>query len=277
MAEISATAVKDLRERTGLPMMKCKEALQASGGDADKAIAWLKSQVKGLMEKRADNATTEGQIRVLIRPDAGEGAMVEVQCESAPVAGGEDLTKFAEQLVTQLLEGPGANTPEELLAQNAPGAKSKLSDIYEDIVNRIREKIVVSRVARVKGPVGGYVHHDRKTGVLFRASGTPKSTEILRDAAMHVAALKPTVTRPEELDPALVQAERDRLSEEARSTGKPENIIAKIVDGRMGNFYDQHGVLLYQAFAKDDKKTVQQALAEQGLKAEQFIRWVIGR
>ena len=111
---------------------------------------------------------------------------------------------------------------------------------------------------------------------MFQASGEAGCAPVLRDVAMHIAALRPTVTGIDGLDPAAVQAERDRLTDEAKATGKPDNIIDKIVDGRMKNFYNEAGVLNVQAFAKDDSKSVSQALAEKGLKAKAFTRWVIG-
>jgi elongation factor Ts len=151
-----------------------------------------------------------------------------------------------------------------------------LKDLYEEIVNKIREKIVLARIIRVAGPVAGYVHHDGKTGVLIVAEGANATAPVLRDVAMHIAALKPTVTYPEELAPELVQAERARLTAEAKATGKPDNIIDKIVDGRLKQFYIDSGVLVFQPFAKEDTKSVSQVLAEQGLKAKRFIRWVLG-
>lgn len=277
MAEISAQAVKELREITDLPMMTCKKALVEAGGDQKLAIEILKREVGKVREKRAENATLEGRIFTLVKADGSEAAMVELQCESAPVASAEGFLELGNLLVKQLLEGPGAKTPEELLAQPAPGKSGKsLNDVWDELVNKIREKIVVSRVTRVAGPVGSYVHHDGKTGVLFQAAGENKTAAVLRDVAMHIAAMKPTVTHAEELDKALVQGERDRLTAEAKKSGKPDNIVEKIVDGRMKTFYVEQGVLLSQPFAKDDSKAVSQALAEQGLKAVGFQRWVIG-
>lgn len=274
---VTAAAVKALRELTNLPMMDCKKALVEADGDQDKAIEVLREQFKKIALKRADNATSEGQIVVLMGEGGGEGVMIEVQCESAPVASSEGLQSFAAQCAEQLLNGPGATTPEELLAQDAPQTKGKtLQGVWEDLTNQIREKIVLSRVARVAGPVQGYVHHDGKNGVLFQAEGKSDTLEILRDVAMHVAALRPDVTHPDGLDPAVIQAERDRLTEEARATGKPDNIVEKIVDGRMSNFYVENGVLTSQPFAKDDSKSVSQALAEHGYKAVAFTRWVLG-
>lgn len=276
MAEISAAAVKKLRDKTGLPLMDVKKALTEAAGDEPKAIEILKAQFGRVMEKRAANPTEEGRIFAKIDPKSGEGAMVELQCESAPVATNDEFIALGDALVGQLLSGPGAKTPDELLAQPAPGGGT-LQQKFEDVVNKIREKLVVARVLRVPGPVGAYVHHDQKTAVLMQAEGDGKDAGILRDVAMHIAALKPVVTHVAELDPQVVQAERDRLAAEARKSGKPDNIIDKIVDGRMKVFYkDDAGVLVEQAFAKDDTKSVSQVLAEKGLKAKAFTLWVLG-
>lgn len=276
MAEITAAAVKALRDKTDLPMMECKKALTEAGGDEAKAIQILKEMFKKVQEKRADNVTAEGRIFLACLPDNSEAAMVEIQCESAPVATGEVLQQFGQAMVDQLLNGPGAADPAALMAQSAPGASQTFQAQYEEIVNKIREKIVVNRIARVKGPVGGYVHHDFKIGVLFIASGAGKNAEILKDVAMHVAAMNPAVTTPEQLSPAIVNEERERLKAEARASGKPENIIDKMVDGRMKLYFAEQGVLTMQPFAKDDKKSVSQALAEVGFEAVQFHRWKVG-
>ncbi|HLQ43400.1 MAG TPA: translation elongation factor Ts, partial [Planctomycetaceae bacterium] len=217
MAEISAAAVKALRELTNLPLMDCKQALTEANGDQEKAVEILRSKFKKVMLKRADNATSEGKIWIEVKADGSEAAMIELQCESAPVAGAESFVSLAKQCAVQLLNGPGADTPEALLAQPAPGTPGKtLNEVYEDVVNLIREKIVLARVTRVKGPVGGYVHHDGKQGVLFQATGENKTAPVLRDVAMHVAAMKPVATFPEQLLSELVAAERDRLRAEAK-------------------------------------------------------------
>lgn len=277
MVQITAAAVKALRDLTDLPMMDCKKALVEAEGDQEKAIEVLREKHKKIMLKRADNATTEGCVVIIIRDDGSEGAMIELQCESAPVAANDEFRALANQCVSQLLNGPGADTPEELLGQPAPDREGMtLKEVWEEIVNKIREKIVLGRIARLPGPIAGYVHHDGKTGVLVQATGENATAPVLRDTAMHIAALKPTVTHAEQLDSKLIQDERDRLSAEAKATGKPDNIIEKIVDGRMNAFYVEQGVLVVQPFAKDDSKTVGQALAEHGLKAEGFVRWVLG-
>lgn len=276
MAEITAAAVKALRDRTDLPMMECKKALVEADGDAEKAVEILKQQFKKIQDKRAENATEEGRIFLAIKDDASEAALVEIQCESAPVATGEALEALGTAMVNQLLNGPGADSPEALMEQTPEGGSDSLQSMYEDFVNKIREKTVVNRVARITGPVGGYIHHDYKTGVVFQAAGEPKDAEILRDVAMHIAALKPEYCTAAEVDDAEVQEERSKHTEAARASGKPENIIDKIVDGQMNKFYMEKGVLLYQPFAKDDKKTVQKALSEAGLEAASFVRWRVG-
>ncbi|MBC8117841.1 MAG: translation elongation factor Ts [Candidatus Saccharimonas sp.] len=277
MAEITAQAVKQLRDLTDLPMMDVKKALVDADGNQERAIELLKERNKKVMLKRIENATSEGLIRVLATDDASRAAMVELQCESAPVAKADNFVFLADQCVKQLLNGPGATTPEELLTQPAPDrAGLTLGGLLEEVVGKIREKIVLARVLRVDGPAGGYAHHDGKTGVLFRAAGENKGLTVLKDVAMHVAALKPVVTHPEELPADQVAAERARLSQEAAATGKPANIIEKMVDGRMKTYYAENAVLVFQPFAKDDSKTVSQALAENGLKAVGFTRWVLG-
>jgi elongation factor Ts len=277
MAEITAAAVQALRARTNMPMMKCKKALMEAGGDEEAAVQILQKESKEILGKRAENATAEGRIFLSVKDDGSEGGMVEVQCESAPVAGGEDFTRFGNMLVQQLMEGPGAGSPQELLAQPAPGAGGKtLQDIFDDMVGTIREKIVVARIARVDGPVAGYVHHDGKTAVLMQAAGENATDPVLRDVAMHVAALRPAVVSPEELPAEQVQAEKDKLSAEAKASGKPDNIIEKIVDGQLKRYYGENGVLMFQGFAKDDKKTVSQAMSEKGLKPVAFTRWMLG-
>ena len=277
MAAITAAMVNDLRQKTGLSMMLVKKALVEADGDEAKAIEILKQQVGKVLVSRASNATEEGRIFTAIQPDGSEAAAVELQCESPPVANSEDFVALGEALAFQLLNGPGATTPDELLAQ--PSRKGgTLKDQFDEAVNKIREKFVVAKLLRVKGPVGVYVHHDGKTAVLLEAVGENMTAPVLRDVAMHVAAMKPPVATIEQADPVAAKAERDKLVAEATKSGKPANIVEKIVDGKMTVYYrDEAGVLTEQAFAKDDSKTVRQVLAEAGLKVKNFHLMVIGQ
>jgi elongation factor Ts len=278
MPEITAEAVRMLRERTDLPMMACKKALIEAGGDQERAVKILKEQVKGFKEKIHDRMTSEGRVATMASEDGMLAVMVEVQCESAPVARNDDFLFLCDQLCKQLLRGPGATTPAELLAQHAPDRPAALlRDLHDEVLNKIRENIVVARLVRLTGPVAAYTHHDGTLGVLFQASGANATSAILRDVAMQVAALNPAVCLPEQLDPDRVAAERAKYLEEARKSGKPENILEKIVDGRMRTFYANEGVLVAQPFVKEDSKTVEQALAAAGLKAAGFTRWRLGK
>ena len=276
MADISAAAVRTLRDRTGLPMMDCKKALAASGGDEAGAMTWLKERSKGKLSERESNATGEGRMFVALASDHSAAGLVEIQCESSPVATSDSLKALGNALAEAVLAS-GIDSVPALLAQPAmtrPGMT--LKDIYEETAGQIREKIVVARVIKVEGPVAAYVHHDGKTAVLLQATGAKVEPELMRDVAMHIAALRPGVVHPEELDAATVAAERERLRAEAKASGKPDNIIDKIVDGQMKKFYMDQGVLTQQPFAKEESKTVSQALAEKGLEAKAFVLWMLG-
>jgi len=278
MAEITAEAVRALRERTDLPMMECKKALTEANGDQEAAVKILKERVKGFKEKSKDRVTSEGRIATLVAADGLSAVMIDLRCESAPVGKSEDFLFLADQLTKQLLNGPGANSPEELMSQTAPDRPGvKLSDIHDEVLNKIRESIVLARVIKVAGPVGAYTHHDGSLGVLFQATGANATGSVLRDVAMHIAALNPKFCLPSEVDPAAAAAEKEKLVAEARASKKPENIIEKIVAGKMTVFYNNEGVLVAQPFAKDDSKTVEKALADAGLTAVKFTRWRLGQ
>jgi elongation factor Ts len=276
MPEITAPMVKSLRDKTGLPMMKCKEALVASGGDEQAAIDWLRKDNIKVQESRLGRETAFGRMGLYTDWDRGVGALVELQCESAPVAGQEEFIGLAADLAKQLATGPGAANAEALLDQPSPSHSGQtLRQQLNDLTNRIREVFKVGRIARVDGQCAGYVHHAGKTvGVLVESTGG--DAEAARDICMHIAAMRPEVLAKEDLDPAAVNKEREILSEAARNEGKPENIIGKMVEGRLRNFFAER-VLLEQPFVKDDKKTVGKFAAEHGLKLVRFIHWELGK
>ncbi|MBN1395974.1 MAG: translation elongation factor Ts [Pirellulales bacterium] len=275
MAEITAAAVKSLRQMTGLPMMDCKKALQEADGDADKAVELLRKSGAKLMEKRAGRATTAGRIAVFIDPDQGRAAMIDLRCESAPVAANEDFVQLADDLARQLATGPGAETAEQLLAQPSPSGKAAtLQQQFDDLLNRIREAFKLERIARLDGPAGGYAHHNAAAGVLLQYEGEG-GAELARDICMHVAALRPATLRRDELDPAEVEREREILAEVSRKEGKPEKIIEKMVEGRMREFYAAR-CLEDQQIANEmkyGKKTVGKAAEEAGMKMIRFVHW----
>ncbi len=280
MAEITAAAVKSLRDRTGLPMMDCKRALEEAGGDADAAVEILRKAGKKTMAKRAGRETSFGRVMVHAQMDPGCGAMVELRCESAPVANNDQFIQLGRDLVEQLARGPGAATAEELLAQPSPSQPGlTLQDQWDDLSNRIREVFRIARMARLDRPCAGYAHHSGTSGVLLEVQGG--AAELARDIAMHIAAMRPAVFRREELDPALVAKEREILAEQTRQEhqGKPEKVIDKIIEGRLREFYLER-CLLEQPHVNKEKygnQTVGQLAEKAGMKLVRFILWELGK
>jgi len=277
MPSITAAAVKALRERTGLPMMDCKRALQESDGDEEAAVEALRKAGMRTMEKRSGRETSAGRIAIYTAPDSGAGSIVELLCESAPVAAHEEFIQLAEDLARQLATGPGAETPDELLAQPSPSkAPQTLREQLDELMNRIREVFRVQRIARVDGTCSGYVHHDASTGVLIEVEGG--DAELAKDVSMHIVAMGPSVVSAEDLDPAVVAKEREILSEQARQEGKPENIIEKMVEGRLREFYATQ-CLLDQPYVKGEgkKDTVGKVTKAAGMKVAGFVHWKVGK
>jgi elongation factor Ts len=275
MVEIKAPAVKSLRDKTGLPMMKCKEALQATGGDEQAAIDWLRKDNIKVQESRLGRETAFGRMGLFVDWDRGVSALVELQCESAPVVKNDEFVALATDMARQLATGPGAKTGDELLAQPSPSKSGQtLGDQMLDVSNRIREVFKVGRVARIDGRSAGYAHHTGTIGVLVEVEGG--SPEAAKDVCLHIASMRPKSLAKEDLDPAEVAKEREILTEAARKEGKPENIIPKMIEGRLRNFYAEHA-LLEQPFVKDPKQTVAQFASAQGMKVKRFIRWELGK
>ena len=275
MSEITASAVKAFRERTGLPLMDCKKALSEAGGDEEKAIALLREAGKSLADKRSDRETGFGRFGLYIGLDKSTGAMVELLCESAPVTQNEDFVQLSNDLAEQLATGPGASTAEELLSQPSPSKPgTTLGEQKEDLFNRIREVFNVGRMVRVDGSCGGYSHNAGTiAGVLVQVEGG--SDEAAKDVAMHIAAMKPSALSGDDLDPALLDKEREFLRAAAIKEGKPENIVDKMVEGRLRQFIAERA-LLEQPFVKDDKQSVGQYAKANGMTVKQYWHWVLG-
>jgi len=278
MAEITAAAVMALREKTGLPMMECKKALKECGGNTDEAVEWLRKQGIKTQSMRADRETSCGRLAVYTDPAKGVAAIIELKCESPPVAGSPDFKAFCEDIAKTLALGPGAASPEELLAQKSRAHPDKtLGEIKDDLFNRMREVFELSRIKRIDAPCGGYAHHDGSKAALVEIIGekAAEAGEVAKDIAMHVVAMAPKAIRKEDLDPAAVEKEREILSEAARKEGKPENIIAKMIEGRLRNFFAQC-VLLEQPFVKDDKQTVGKLAKGAGIDVKSVENWKLG-
>lgn len=274
MADISAGAVKALREKTGLPLMDCKSALTEAGGNEAKAIEILRERGLKLSEKRSDRETAFGRFGIYAGSDKAAGAMVELKCESAPVAGNEEFIQLANDFA-QALAVSDVKTVEDLRKQPSPSKPGvTVGEQFDELFNRIREKFEIGRMIRLEGGSSGYSHNSTTVaGVLLQIEGSNDAAA--RDIAMHVAAMRPSALKTDELDPALVDAERKVLRELALKEGKPEAIVDKMVEGRLRQFFAEK-VLLEQPFVKDDKQSVGQFAKSNGLQVQRFVHYVLG-
>ncbi|RME40129.1 MAG: translation elongation factor Ts, partial [Planctomycetota bacterium] len=240
--------VKDLREKTGLPMMECKQALTESGGDIEAAIEWLRKKHKGKMSERADRQTGEGRIGVFIDDAKKIGGIVELQCETAPVAKNELFVNLANEIARIVAMGSEASPDPEAVRKN-PEVDAKFTDVF----GRLRESMNLRACRRVQGEyLACYVHHDGKSGVMLALDAEPKSDKnVAADLCMHTL-----FTQPIAIDRAGVPAEeiekvRSLAIEVAKNEGKPEQIVQKIAEGKVNAFFAER-VLLEQIHVKTD-------------------------
>ncbi len=277
MAEITAAMVKEFRNKTGLPMMECKKALVEAEGDQEKAIEILRKSGKKTMEKRADRETGAGRIAIYKAPN-GVTAMVEVLCESAPVTNNDEFIGMIEGMAKQLAEGPGAATTDELMAQNFPGKDVTIQTVFDDLVNKIREVFRFTRLLRVEGNVGTYVHHDNAIGVILEVEGD--NQELANNICMHIASMNPKALCPADLSPEMIAKEREIAMEQTKNdpknSGKPANILEKIVEGRVKSTLAEI-CLVDQPFVMESSKSVEQAAKDGGLKLKKFHHWLLGK
>ena len=273
---ITATMVNELRQKTSRPMMECKKALQQADGDMAKAEKILRET--GHVAK-GDRTTGEGRVAVAIDPQRQFGAMIELLCESAPVAKSELFVTLANDLARQVAI-EGATTPEQLLAQKVIGDPSQtVQQRIGDVVNVIREAMKVGRMVRLQGQFGSYVHHDGSIGVLLQVEGANPDAQVLRDVCMHIAATKPIAARREDVPAERVEQEKEiaraQIANDPKNAGKPANILDKIAEGKLKTFFAEN-VLVDQPFVKDASKTVGQLLQSAGLKVVRFVRYKVG-
>jgi elongation factor Ts len=275
MAEITAALVRELRDETGLPMMDCKKALTEAGGDKDAAKKHLREQGIKISASRSGRETAFGRFGIHAGVGKKAGAIVEVKCESAPVANSEEFIQFANDLA-QALASSAVTTVDELLAQPSPSKPGKtLKDVKDDMFNRIREVFNIGRMQRIEGSTGGYSHNSGTvSGVLVGVEGGNDAAA--KDVSMHVAAMHPLAVVKEEIDPALVASEREILRAAALNEGKPANIVDKMVEGRLKNFFAEK-VLSEQPFVKENTQTVAAYAAGHQMKVKQFVHWVLGK
>ncbi|MBT5374956.1 MAG: elongation factor Ts [Rhodospirillaceae bacterium] len=289
MAEITASLVKELRESTGAGMMDCKKALSETDGVLEDAVDWLRKKGLSSAAKKAGRVAAEGL--VALHEEGRSGAIVEVNSETDFVARNESFQKFA-ATVASLATSDKIDDIEALGAAAYPGADRSVGDELIDMVATIGENMSLRRVARLevsKGVVTGYVHAAAAPGlgriVVLVALESDGDETALRNygkqIAMHIAAASPQSISKEDLDPALVERERNILADQARATGKPEEIIEKMLVGRLRKYYEEV-VLLEQTYVIDGESKVSEALEAASkecggpIKITGFVRFALG-
>jgi elongation factor Ts len=289
MTNISAALVKELRDKTGAGMMDCKQALIETKADMEAAIDWLRKKGLAKAAKKAGRVAAEGLIGVAV--NKALGAVVEVNSETDFVARNGQFQDMVRQISGLALKAGG--DLRELLAMPYPGKSITVEEHVREMVATIGENMTVRRTAMVKandGVVADYIHNKAadglgKIGVLVALESNGDKVrlgEFGRQVAMHVAAANPLAVTPDELDKAVIEKERAIYLEQARASGKPLDIIEKMVEGRLRKEFFQQVVLLQQVFVLDGKATVEQAVrtAETTvgapIKITKFVRYALG-
>jgi len=288
MANITAAMVKELRESTGAGMMDCKQALTESDGDMEAAVDWLRKKGLSKAAKKSGRVAAEGLVAV--STDAGKGAVVEVNSETDFVARNESFQKMVGEIAKLALSVDG--DIEKLKAADFPGAGKSVQDHVTEMVGTIGENMTLRRSAALSvnpGVVAAYVHNAAtdgagRIGVLVALKSEADAAalnDLGRQIAMHVAATAPLARTTEELDQATIERERAVFADQAKASGKPDNIIEKMVEGRLRKFYEEV-VLLKQGFVMDPDSTVEKVLEAKGkelgspITLEGFVRFNIG-
>jgi elongation factor Ts len=280
MAEITADAVKKLRDRTGMQMMKCKEALVKANGDMEKAVEELRKHNKEAQDKAASRETAEGRIGIYIDPTKKIGAIVELRCESAPVAKSDMFIKLAGDLAKHVAVS-GTAAPEVTLTQKfVDNPAQTVHERIGEVVGLIKENMKPARSTKLTGVLGSYIHHDGATGVLLEVEGKDTAdAQLLRDVCMHITAARPQYARREDVPADRVTKEKEialaQISGDPKNANKPPQILEKIAEGKMKTWYGEN-VLSEQPFVKDDTKSVGDLLKAAGLKVVRFIRYKVG-
>ncbi|MDB3972359.1 translation elongation factor Ts [Candidatus Thioglobus sp.] len=270
---ITAALVKDLRERTGAGMMDCKRALTETNGDMEAAIDLMRTSGAAKAAKKSGRVAAEGLVKVNISDDNKTATILEVNSETDFVTKGDDFINFVNTLGELALKTKPADI-EELLTQTLDNGDS-LDKAREDIVAKVGENVSIRRVKTVtvdSGVIGAYKHGER-IAVLAVLEGGDET--LAKDIAMHVAATRPECVTEDQLDSALLEREKAIFVEQARESGKPENIIEKMIGGRMKKFVNE--VTLYgQAFVKDPDTTVGALAKASNAEVVSFIRYEVG-
>lgn len=264
MTQITASLVKDLRERTGLGMMECKKALVDAGGDIDKAIDDLRKSSGLKAAKKASRTAADGV--VVVRIEGGYGLLAEVNSETDFVARDDNFLGFVNTVADAAIAARSTDLP-ALMAGDLEAKR-------EALVQKIGENIAPRRLDAIEAEVsGGYVHSNNRIAVVVGLNGG--SEELARDVAMHVAAVNPAVVSSDQMPVELIAKEKEIFSAQARESGKPEAIIEKMIEGRVSKFLKEAS-LLDQPFVKDPDTTVGKLVAAAGASVTGFIRYEVG-
>ena len=272
MVEVSASMVKELREKTDAPMMECKKALTEAGGDAAKAEEILRVKLGSKASKAATRVTAEGVVAISVDPSSKTAALVEVNCETDFVAKNEEFLDFARKISQRVLE----HDPSNLAALSAlPLEGATVEARRTALVGKIGENLSIRRFVRMRaqGRIAQYVHGGSRIGVLVDVSGGDEA--LAKDLAMHIAASRPKALRGDQVPAEEVSRERSIAQQKAAESGKPAQIQAKMVEGAVQKFLKEV-TLLGQPFVKDDKMAVEQLLKQRGAAVHAFHLYVVG-
>lgn len=269
---VTASMVKELREMTGAGMMDCKKALAETDGNIEEAVEFLRKKGMAGADKKAGRIAAEGVIAIAISDDKKKAAIVEVNCETDFVAKGDEFKGFADE-IAQIVLNTGINDIDELMKQTMANGKS-IDETRREMIAKIGENMAVRRLEIVEtdGQIGKY-QHGEKIGVVVAMNGG--DDELVRDVAMHVAAVNPSAISADDVDQAVLEKERNFQIEQAQSSGKPMEIIEKMIEGRMRK-YLQEITLLGQSFVKDPDQSVEKLLKANDAMVTNFIRLEVG-
>ena len=274
---IKAQDVKKLREATGVGMMDCKKALVEADGDFDRAIEVLRTKGQKVAAQRADRDASEGVVVTATTADGAAGVIAEVNSETDFVAKNAEFTTFAQHVADALLAARPASVEAAKASVEVDG--QPLGDALTAMTGKIGEKIDVRRFEVVEAAEGGsvveYIHPGAKLGVLVEMTGAGGLAEAGRDVAMQAAAMNPVAATRADVPQDVQDKEREIGREQARAEGKPEQILDKIAEGKLGRYFKDN-VLVEQPFVKDSSMTVQQMLDQEGATLRRFVRFALG-
>jgi elongation factor Ts len=286
MANISTSLIKQLRDKTQVGMMDCKKALIEASGNIEKAVELLRKKGAAIAAKRAGHVVENGRIEGYISDNFKQGALIEVACETDFSANTDDMKQFTIQ-TAQLVVATGKTSVDELL-----GSQKELKNQYDELLAKISENIKINKIMLFSveeyGIVNIYIHPGSTVGVLVELKTDLDKSQYLdelrtvaRDICMHVAVTNPLCVGPNSLDPDVLKKEQEIMKEQLKNSGKPDNIIEKIMVGKTDKYYKEV-CLTKQQFIKNDKLSVEEHLNQVGDKIEntitikQFIRFGIG-